>query len=30
LVAAGDNLVVISDVQARGERIDCVLLRTVK
>jgi pyruvate kinase len=30
LTAQGDNLVVISDVQARGERIDCVLLRTVK
>lgn len=30
LTAPGDNLVVISDVQARGERIDCVLLRTVK
>jgi len=30
LVTSGDNLVVISDVKARGERIDCVLLRTVK
>ena len=30
LIGKGDNLVVISDVQARGERIDCVLLRTVK
>lgn len=30
LVSRGDNLVVISDVQARGERIDCVLLRTIK
>ena len=30
LITKGDNLVVISDVQARGERIDCVLLRTVK
>ena len=30
LASRGDNLVVISDVQARGERIDCVLLRTVK
>jgi pyruvate kinase len=30
LTAPGDNLVVISDVQARGERIDCVLLWTVK
>jgi len=30
LTTSGDNLVVISDVQARGERIDCVLLRTVK
>ena len=30
LTAAGDNLVVISDIQARGERVDCVLLRTVK
>jgi pyruvate kinase len=30
LVTRGDNLVVISDVQARGERIDCVLLRTIK
>ena len=30
LIAEGDNLVVISDVRARGERVDCVLLRTVK
>ncbi len=30
LIAPGDNLVVISDVQARGERVDCVQLRTVK
>ena len=30
LITPGDNLVVISDVQARGERVDCVLLRTVK
>jgi pyruvate kinase len=30
LIVPGDNLVVISDLQARGERIDCVLLRTVK
>ena len=30
LTTSGDNLVVISDVQARGERVDCVLLRTVK
>jgi pyruvate kinase len=30
LTTTGDNLVVISDVQARGERIDCVLLRTAK
>ena len=30
LISRGDNLVVISDVQARGERVDCVLLRTVK
>ncbi len=30
LAARGDNLVVISDVQARGEHIDCVFLRTVK
>ena len=30
LTSKGDNLVVISDVQARGERIDCVLLRAVK
>jgi pyruvate kinase len=30
LIEKGDNLVVISDVQARGERVDCVLLRTVK
>jgi pyruvate kinase len=30
LISRGDNLVVISDVRARDERIDCVLLRTVK
>lgn len=30
LTTPGDNLVVISDVQASGERVDCVLLRTVK
>lgn len=30
LITRGDNLVVISDVRARDERIDCVLLRTVK
>jgi pyruvate kinase len=30
LIGKGDNLIVISDVQARGERVDCVLLRTVK
>jgi pyruvate kinase len=30
LAAAGDNLVVISDVHARGECIDCVQLRTAK
>jgi pyruvate kinase len=30
LTSAGDNLVVVSDVQARGERVDCVLLRTIK
>ena len=30
LVTTGDNLVVISDVKARGERIDCVLLRAIK
>jgi pyruvate kinase len=30
LIGKGDNLVVISDVRARNERIDCVLLRTVK
>lgn len=30
LAATGDNLVVISDLQARGERIDCILLRTMK
>jgi pyruvate kinase len=30
LIAPGDNLVVISDVQARGERVDCIVLRTVK
>ena len=30
LTATGDTLVVMSDVQARGERIDCILLRTVK
>jgi pyruvate kinase len=30
LTAPGDNCVVISDVQARGERSDCVLLRTAK
>lgn len=30
LTSQGDNLVVISDVQARGERIDCVQLRTAE
>ena len=30
LTAPGDNLVVITDIQARGERIDCVMLRTAK
>ena len=30
LTAKGDNLVVISDVRARGERVDCVMLRTAK
>jgi len=30
LATTGDNLVVISDMQASGERVDCVLIRTVK
>jgi pyruvate kinase len=30
LISRGDNLVLISDVRARDERIDCVQLRTVK
>jgi len=30
LTTTGDNLVVITDMQARGERVDCVLIRTVK
>ncbi len=28
LTTPGDNLVVITDMQARGERVDCVLIRT--
>jgi pyruvate kinase len=30
LASRGDNLVVISDVKARGEAVDCVQLRSVK
>jgi len=30
LTSPGDNLIITSDVRVRGERIDCVQLRTVK